>query len=120
VPEISDYELRRELLRQKNVTAINRLDTFNRLATLYLPLGTDAVREATRLWADVRQRGIPTASDDALDGDALIAAQVFVWCAATGIPTATIAVSTSNPAHLTRFADSAGNALQAARWQDIS
>ncbi|MBC8140298.1 MAG: nuclease [Armatimonadetes bacterium] len=120
VPEVADYELRRELIRLRKTTAIARLDAFPALIGEYLPLDTDTVREAARLWANVRQQGIPTASDDALDGDALIAAQVFVWCAMTGTPLSFVAVATSNPAHLIRFADAGGTTLQAARWQDIT
>jgi predicted nucleic acid-binding protein len=60
LPEIADYELRRELLRligkgQASQRSIDRLDN---LATLldYLPLSTAMFRRAAQLWADVSQR----------------------------------------------------------------
>ena len=75
--------------------------------------------EAARLWAEVRNRGFTTAGKDALDGDALLAAQVFVWCAENDVAVTRVAVATTNVSDMTRFADGAGNRLQAATWQEI-
>ena len=60
LPEIIDYELRRELVRLRATSSIARLD---RLATIveYLPLTTAAMRLAAELWAQGRQSGQPTA-----------------------------------------------------------
>ncbi len=60
VPEIADYEVRRELLRANKTKGIQRLDGLTQLLE-YLPITTTAMREAARLWADVRQQGKPTA-----------------------------------------------------------
>src|SRR5512143_1075276 len=61
VPEIVDYEVRRELLRLQKRAAIAELDIFNIAAPdRYLPLTTEAVQRAAQLWADSRRRGKPT------------------------------------------------------------
>jgi predicted nucleic acid-binding protein len=108
VPEIADYEVRRELLRVGKVRGIRRL---NQLATEleYLPLTTAAMRRAAQFWADVRRRGQPTAGPEALDGDAILVAQAAV-VAEDGDD---VVIATMNVGHLARFAD-------ARHWQDIS
>src|SRR5437879_1768483 len=76
IPEIADYELRRELLRAGKVQGIARLDAL--VADLrYLPLTTPMMRKAAELWASMRTGGTPTAHNDALDGDVILAAQVL-------------------------------------------
>jgi hypothetical protein len=61
VPEIVDYELRRELIRSSKRDSIKRLDAFVRhLATIYLPINSGAMRLAAALWAKARQAGMPT------------------------------------------------------------
>jgi len=67
VPEIADYEVRRELLRANKTTGIARLDTLGG-SLEYLPLTTEAIRQAASFWAQARQQGRPTAVDAALDG----------------------------------------------------
>lgn len=96
VPEITDYEIRRELLRTRRGGSLARLD---RLATQleYLPLTTNAMRLAAELWAHARQQGQPTATDAALDADVILAAQAL----ALGEPN--IIVATTNVGHLGRF-----------------
>ena len=70
LPEITDYEVRRELLRINNVNGLTRLD---RLAQNleYLPLTTAAMRKAAELWADARRLGLPTADPEELEGDVI-------------------------------------------------
>jgi hypothetical protein len=58
VPEIADYELRRELLRARKMASVRRLDALV-AATEYLPITTAAMRQATALWARARQKGNP-------------------------------------------------------------
>ncbi len=79
LPEVCDYEIRRELLRlcrkaPKYRASINRLDELCDLLE-YLPLDTATMRKASEFWADVRVQGRPTAPDAALDGDVILAAQ---------------------------------------------
>jgi predicted nucleic acid-binding protein len=96
VPEIADYELRRELLRLNRVRSLALLDLLAQQLE-YLPLTTAAMRKAAELWALARRQGRPTAADAALDGDVILAAQALTLGAA-------VVIATSNPAHLARFA----------------
>ena len=45
MPEIADYEVRRELLRANKVSGLTRLDALARLLE-YLPISTAAMRQA--------------------------------------------------------------------------
>ncbi len=79
LPEVCDYEIRRELLRMsrkvpKYRASIDRLDELCDLLE-YLPLDTATMRKASEFWADVRAQGRTTAPDAALDGDVILAAQ---------------------------------------------
>ncbi len=102
LPEISDYELRRELLREGLMKSIERLDALAQKLK-YLPLSTPIIRRAAELWALARKQGKPTADDKALDGDVILAAQAEE---VGGI------VATMNVGHLSIFID-------ARPWQDI-
>jgi hypothetical protein len=66
----------------------------------HLTLTTDAIIMAAEFWASLRQVGIPTASPDALDADAILAGQA----ALAGQPGDTVTSATKNLAHLNRFA----------------
>ena len=58
-------------------------------------------RQAALFWADARQRGIPTASPDALDADVILAA-----CATTiGQPGDQVIVAAMNVGLLSRYCD---------------
>src|SRR5947207_3276599 len=74
VPEITDYEIRRELLRAKKTQGIARLDALKTTAG-YLPITTQVMLKAAEFWAQARQIGKPTANDTALDGDVILSAQ---------------------------------------------
>ena len=103
VPEIADYEVRRELLRLAKTSAVLRLDAFNHaLPDRYLPLTTSRIRLAAELWADIRRRGLPTADPKELDGDVIVAAQAMTLAAAPG----GFVVATTNVVHLSRFVPS--------------
>src|SRR6476646_3951799 len=67
LPEVADYEIRREALRRKAARNIQRLDELPGTLTC-VPLTTAAMRLAAGFWAQVRQQGRPTAPDAALDG----------------------------------------------------
>ena len=100
VPEIADYELRRELIRASKSAGIVRLDAM-REALEYLPITTGAMLEAARLWASARNAGLPTAPKEALDGDAILAAQAL----SLGLAPGETVVATTNVGHLSRFVD---------------
>lgn len=108
LPEIADYEVRRELLRAGKLKGVAKLDQLKKIA-LYLPLTTAAMLKAADLWAQARQQGQPTASDKALDGDAILAAQALTMDTRGRHPV----IATTNVKHLALFAD-------AKLWQDIT
>ena len=96
VPEITDYEIRRELIRAGLVNSIPLLNTLaNQLE--YLPLNTSAMRLAADLWAQARQQGQPTAGDNTIDGDVILAAQ------ALSLGTPDVLIATNNVGHIERF-----------------
>lgn len=72
VPEIADYEVRRELLRAGRTRSVARLDRFAQEIT-YLPLTTVALRTVAQFWAEARRQGRPTAPDESLDADVILA-----------------------------------------------
>lgn len=102
VPEIADYEVRRELTRLGAFASLHRLDQLvvsGRLS--YAPITTAEWRQAALFWADARARGMPTASQDSLDADVILAA-----CTATiGQPGDQVIVATMNVGHLARYCD---------------
>jgi predicted nucleic acid-binding protein len=98
IPEIADYEVRRELIRTGAMAALRRRDALK--ATLdYRPITTSAMLPAADLWANVRKQGIPTAAPDALDADCILAGQALI----AGQPGDTVTVATNNIKHLGRF-----------------
>lgn len=107
VPEIADYELRRELLRMKRAASIKRLDEL-KTRLRYAPITTEAMLKAAELWAAARNAGRPTADEKALDADAILAAQSILLTQAGD----QAIVATTNVGHLSQFVD-------ARSWRDI-
>lgn len=101
VPEIADYEVRRELLRADRPRGIERLDVLCE-ALGYEPLTTTVMRDAAALWADARRSGRATAADHALDGDVVLAAQARAIGRSVDRP---VIIATTNPAHLRRYTE---------------
>ena len=109
VPEIADYEVRRELLRAKKRVGVERLDSLK--STIgYLPISTKAMLKAAEVWAQARQGGYATADFKALDADVILAAQAQTMAEEDG---GNPVIATTNVGHLSRFA-------RAQRWQDIT
>ena len=106
VPEIADYEVRRELMRLNAAKGIARLDAL-KIELGYLPLTTQTMLQAAAYWAQVRREGRPTTDDKALDGDVILAAQATML-ADQGDD---VVIATTNVGHLARFvvADEWGN-----------
>ena len=106
LPEIADYEIRRELLRANKPNGIIRLDRLKSLVD-YQPINTETMLLAAQLWAESRQRGNPTADPKELDGDVILAAQAkqleFLGYE--------VVIVTTNIGHLSQFAT-------ARLWQD--
>lgn len=107
IPEITDYELRRELIRANKLKGIQRLDQLKN-EIIYLPITTSVMLYAAKLWAEVRQSGQATADPKSLDGDVILAAQALLQ-AQQGYE---VIVATTNVKHISRFVD-------ARLWTDI-
>ncbi len=103
VPEIADYELRRNLILEGLSESVARLDDLEQRVK-YLPLSTAHMRKAAELWAEARKAGQPTADDKSLDGDVILAAQAL---SVEGV------VATENVGHLARF-------CVAKHWKDVT
>ncbi|NJK74649.1 MAG: type II toxin-antitoxin system VapC family toxin [Oscillatoriales cyanobacterium RU_3_3] len=107
LPEIADYEVRRELLRAKKLAGVKRLDDWKQRLE-YLPITTPVILKAAELWAQSRQAGMPTADPKELDGDVILAAQALL----EGESGEEVVIATTNVGHLSRFID-------ARKWQNI-
>ena len=105
VPEITDYEVRRELLRANKPLSIALLDGLAQQLE-YLPITTPAMRRAAELWAQARQQGQQTAGDNTIDADMILAAQALTL----GVPD--VIIATTNVGHLARF-------VPADLWQNV-
>ncbi len=108
LPEITDYEVRRELTRLGKTASIARLDLLASTA-IYLPLTTAAMHLASNLWAQARNGGWATADPHALDGDVILAAQALALSPAPP----GLVVATGNVGHLSRY-------LPAQEWTTIT
>ncbi|MCH7885197.1 MAG: PIN domain-containing protein, partial [Planctomycetes bacterium] len=95
IPEITDYELRRNLILEEMEASIQRLDKLKALL-IYLPIDTRAMLQAAQFWADSRSRHTPTGHPKELDGDAILAAQA---------KQAGAIVVTDNVGHLSQFVE---------------
>jgi hypothetical protein len=93
IPEIIDYELRRELIR---IGSGNGLSSLNWLGVHfdYLSVTTTALRLAADLWARARATG-RTASSARLDVDVILTAQALTL----GVPN--VVIATGNVKHFT-------------------
>ena len=110
VREIVDVELRHELLRLNLIRSVRRLDILlTTPGVRYVPISTEAMLLAARLWAETRRAGRPTADPHALDVDVILAAQTRLLIN-DGYDAV---VATTNLRHLTRF-------VPAAEWATIS
>ncbi len=107
IPEIADYELRRELLRVNKTQGIARLDAL-KTTSLYLQITTKAMLKAAEFWATARKQGKPTAHEKALDGDVILAAQTFLL-SQKGYRAI---IATTNPKHFEIF-------VSARLWRQI-
>lgn len=107
LPEIVDYELRRKMLHIGSASGVRRLDSLKENIA-YAPLTTEVMLRAASLWAESRKQGLPTAPEDRLDVDVILAAQTLELAGEGDAA----AVATGNPRHLSRFVD-------ARDWRDI-
>jgi predicted nucleic acid-binding protein len=108
VPEIADYEVRRELLRAGKSSGLDRLDLI-KSTFAYLPITTAVMLRAAQFWAQARKSGRPMAVDAALDADVILSAQAAILIDEGSA----VVIASSNPRHLSMF-------VPAAEWQTIS
>ena len=106
---ICSYEVKRELIRRNKALEINNLNQLKTLIEL-LPVDEPTLELAAELWAEARNRGLPTADDLSLDADVIICAQYQLL--AEEYPGRYIVIATTNVKHLSRFSE-------AKEWQDI-
>jgi predicted nucleic acid-binding protein len=106
IPQICDYELRREYVLQGSSRALTKLDdllTVLEFACVDSPIW----RAAADMWARCRREGSPLASSEALDGDVILIATTIKVAR-----TDQTVVATTNVKHLEKFVD-------ARQWADI-
>lgn len=108
IPEIADYEVRRELLRGNKSRGLGRLNELKRVLG-YLPITTNVMLQAAEFWARARNMGKPTAGNQALDVDMILAAQASLLIADGD----SVIVATTNVSHLALF-------VPAAPWYEIN
>jgi predicted nucleic acid-binding protein len=102
LPEVADFELRRELLRLGSTASLRELDRLPS-EVAYVPIDTAMMRDAAALWAALWNAGQPVGSADALGADVLLAAQARAVGAT---------MVTDNPGHLGRMVSVIG-------WEEV-
>lgn len=108
IPEVIDYEIRRELVRAGKTPGIAKLDSL-KSAFVYLPITTPAILRAADLWASARNSGFSTGDPKKLDIDVILCAQALTMT----VPPAAIIVANTNVSHIARF-------VSADLWTNIS
>ena len=110
VPEITDYEIRREPLAARPTASIARLDELHDFPGVYLPISTESMRLAANLRAGTRREGQATADVQSIDGDVILAAQALNYRSDAD----DWWVATDNERHLSRYLGD-----RARSWQHI-
>ena len=109
LPDVTAFEVRRELIRIGSATKLARLANLRSRLTR-VEVTEDAWIKASEFWALVRQSGKPTASPDALDADAILAGVA----ASVGLPGDDVVIATTNVRHLSLFPG-----VDAREWKTI-
>jgi predicted nucleic acid-binding protein len=107
LPEIIDYEIRRELIRARKPIGLKRLDQLKADCT-FLEVDSATFLKAAEFWADARWRGQPTANVASLDIDVILAAQSWMYRNEGEFSV----IATLNKKHLSQF-------VPAEHWKDI-
>jgi len=108
IPEIADYEVRRELLRAGKERGLGRLDALKGMLGC-APITTSVMLKAAEFWAAARKMGRPSADDASLDADMILVAQAGA-IVREGDETV---IATTNVRHLALFAP-------ARMWREIN
>lgn len=99
IPEIADYEVRRELIRSGKERGLGRLDALKGMLG-YAPITTSVMLKAAEFWATARKMGRQSADDASLDADMILVAQTDALVR-EGDETV---IATTNVRHLELFA----------------
>jgi hypothetical protein len=108
IPEIADYEVRRELLRAEKDRGLGRLDALKGLLR-YAPITTEIMIKAAEYWSTARKLGRQSADDASLDADMILAAQAGALARKDN----DTVIATTNVRHLALFST-------ARIWQEIA
>ena len=95
IPEITDFEVRRNLILESRAQSLLNLDILAKTA-VYLPITTDDMRLAAHYWARARKTGKSVGDPKELNADVTDAAQAFANEAV---------VVTDNIGHLAQFVE---------------
>jgi predicted nucleic acid-binding protein len=95
LPEIADYEIRRNLIVENLKGSLANLDDLPNLIT-YLPITTADMRLAAELWAKSRKTGRSIGDPKELNADVILAAQAIRHGAT---------IATDNIGHLDQFTE---------------
>ena len=95
LPEIADFEIRRNLILENLTGSLANLDDLPSLIT-YLPIMTADMRLAAELWAKSRRSGRSVGDPKELNADVILAAQAIRHGAT---------IATDNIGHLGQFAE---------------
>ena len=93
LPEIADYEVRRNLIVENLTGSLANLDALPSLVT-YVPITTADMRQAAVLWAQSRKTGRTVGDPREQNADVILAAQAIRLGAI---------IATDNIGHLTQF-----------------
>ncbi len=110
VPAIAYYEEVRDLYQRQAVAKLARFQAYCFHPKRFIEIDHTHFTEAAKLWGDLRRAGLPTSDRLALDGDAILAAQVL----SLNLPAGEFVVATRNPNHISRFG------LPVEQWENIT
>jgi hypothetical protein len=99
IPEIADYEVRRELLRAGKQRGLGRLDALKGILG-FAPITSPVMLKAAEFWATARNSGRKAADDASLDADMILVAQASDLAR----DDMEVVLATTNVRHLTLFA----------------
>jgi predicted nucleic acid-binding protein len=95
LPEIADFEVRRNLIVENLTGSLANLDALPSLVT-YVPITTTDMRQAAILWAKSRKAGQSVGDPKELNADVILAAQALRLGAT---------IATDNIGHLGQFTE---------------
>jgi hypothetical protein len=109
VPQIADYELRRQLILKNFLSSIALLNQVIRQTGGLVPIKEKTFQHAAKLWAQRRKNNEAARDDKSLDGDMILCAQA--WSLTR--PRQKVIVASSNIKHLKSF-------VECDEWKNIT